>query len=175
MHPLFVGPWRGPSAKPAKAPGGRGVGLACGTYKNDSRTVTMAEVAVDKRTGRVEVKRVVCVMDQGLTVNPEGSQLQLESGIIMGMGYALTEEIHFKGGEIRDRDFGTYQIPRFSWAPRVETFLVDNPSTPPAGCGEPPAITMGALIANAIFDAVGVRLFQLPMTPERVRAAIQKA
>jgi isoquinoline 1-oxidoreductase len=161
--------------KPAKAPSGRGVGLACGTYKNDSRTVTMAEVAVDKRTGRVEVKRVVCVMDQGLTVSPEGSQLQLESGIIMGMGYALTEEIHFKGGEIRDLDFGTYQIPRFSWAPKIETFLIDNPSTPPAGCGEPPAITMGALIANAIFDAVGVRLFQLPMTPERVRAAIQKA
>ena len=87
----------------------------------------------------------------------------------------MTEEIHFKGGEIRDRDFGTYQIPRFSWAPKIETFLIDNPSTPAAGCGEPPAITVGALIANAIFDAVSVRLFQLPMTPERVRAAIQGA
>jgi len=161
--------------KPAKAPSGRGVGIACGTYKNESRMVTMAEAAVDKATGHVQVKRVVCVMDQGLTVSPEGSQVQLEGGIIMGMGYTLTEEIRFKGGDILDRDFGTYQIPRFSWTPKIETFLIDNPTTPSAGCGEPPAITMGAVIANAIFDAVGVRLFQLPMTPERVRAAIQKS
>ena len=75
--------------KPAKAPSGRGVGMACGTYKNESRMVTMAEVAVDKRTGHVQVKRVVCVMDQGLAANPEGSPLQLEGGIIMGMGYTL--------------------------------------------------------------------------------------
>jgi CO/xanthine dehydrogenase Mo-binding subunit len=161
--------------KPAKAPSGRGVGMACGTYKNDSRTVTMAEVAVDKRTGHVQVKRVVCVMDQGLVVNPEGSRLQLEGGIIMGLGYTLAEEIHFQGGEILERDFDTYHIPRFSWAPKIETVLIDNPSTPPVGCGEPPAITVGALIANAIFDAVGVRLLHLPMTPERVRAATQRA
>jgi isoquinoline 1-oxidoreductase len=161
--------------KPAKAPSGRGVGVACGTYKNDSRMVTMAEVAVDRRTGHVQVKRVVCVMDQGLVVSPEGSRVQLEGGIVMGLGYALAEEIHFQGGAIRERDFDTYHIPRFSWAPKIETFLIDNPATPPVGCGEPPAITAGALIANAIFDAVGVRLFQLPMTPERVRAAIQRA
>jgi isoquinoline 1-oxidoreductase len=159
--------------KPAKRPTGRGIGMACGTYKNDSRMVTMAEVDVDKRTGQVQVKRVVVVMDQGLTVNPEGSQLQLEGGIVMGLGYTLSEEIHFNGGEILTRGFDSYRIPRFSWAPKIETFLIDNPSTPPAGCGEPPAITVGALIANAIFDAVGVRLFQLPMTPERVLRVLQ--
>jgi nicotinate dehydrogenase subunit B len=158
----------------AKRPTGRGVGVACGTYKNDSRTVTMAEVDVDRKTGHVQVKRVVVVMDQGLTANPESSQLQLEGGIIMGLGYALTEEIRFKGGDILTRGFASYEIPRFSWAPRIETFLIDNPSTPPAGCGEPPAITVGALVANAIFDAAGVRLFHLPMTPERVRAAIAR-
>jgi isoquinoline 1-oxidoreductase len=136
---------------------------------------TMAEVEVDKVTGHVQVKRVVSVMDLGLTVDPEGCELQLEGGFIMGMGYALTEEIHFQGGAIRDRDFDTYRIPRFSSAPRIETFLIDNPSTPPAGCGEPPALTAGAVIANAIFDAAGVRLLQLPMTPERVRAAMQRA
>jgi isoquinoline 1-oxidoreductase len=161
--------------KPAKAPSGRGVGIACGTYKNESRMATMAEVAVDKRTGQVRVKRVVCVMDLGLAANPEGCQRQLEGGIVMGLGYTLSEEIHFNGGAIRDRGFDTYLIPRFSGAPKIETFLIDNPSTPAAGCGEPPAITVGALIANAIFDAVGVRLFQLPMTPARVRAAMQGA
>jgi nicotinate dehydrogenase subunit B len=160
--------------KPATRPTGRGVGVACGTYKNDSRTVTMAEVEVDRKTGHVQVKRVVVVMDQGLTANPESSQLQLEGGIIMGLGYTLTEEIQFKGGDILTRDFASYRIPRFSWAPTIETYLIDNPSTPPAGCGEPPTITVGALVANAIFDAVGVRLFHLPMTPERVRAAIAR-
>ena len=59
-------------------------------------------------------------MDQGLTVDPEGSQLQLEGGIIMGLGYTLSEEIHFNGSEILARDFGSYQIPRFSWAPKSE-------------------------------------------------------
>jgi len=157
--------------KPAKAPSGRGVGVACATYKNESRMASMAEVVVDKQTGHVQVKRVVCVMDLGLAANPEGCQRQLEGGIMMGLGYTLTEEIHFKGGEIRERDFDAYPIPRFSWAPKIEVSLIDNPSTPPAGCGEPPVLTVGALIANAIFDAAGVRLFQLPMTPERVRAA----
>jgi isoquinoline 1-oxidoreductase len=161
--------------KPAKAPSGCGVGMACGTYKNESRMATMAEVAVDKSTGHVQVQRVVCVMDLGLAANPEGCQRQLEGGIMMGLGYTLTEEIHFKGGAIRDRGFDTYQIPRFSWTPKIETIVLDNPSAPPLGCGEPPVITVGALIANAIFDAIGVRLRQLPMTPERVRAAVQGA
>ena len=154
---------------------GRGIGVACGTYKNDSRMVTMVELAVDKSTGHVQVKRAVCVMDQGLTISPEGSILQLEGGLMMGLGYALTEEIRFRGGEILDRDFDTYRIPRFSWAPKIEAYMIDNPSTPAQGCGEPPVITAGAVVANAIFDAVGARLFQLPMTPERVKAAIQKA
>jgi isoquinoline 1-oxidoreductase len=161
--------------KPAKAPSGRGVGIACGTYKNESRMAAMAEVAVDRKTGRVQVKRVVCVMDLGMAANPEGCQRQLEGGFIMGLGYTLGEEIHFQGGEIRERGFADYPIARFSWAPRIETFVIDNPTTPAAGCGEPPVITVGAVIANAIFDAAGVRLFQLPMTPERVRAALQKA
>jgi isoquinoline 1-oxidoreductase len=161
--------------KPAKAPSGRGVGVACATYKNESRMASMAEVAVDKRTGHVQVKRVVCVMDLGLAANPEGCQRQLEGGIMMGLGYTLSEEVHFKGGQILDRDFAAYPIPRFSWAPKIEAILIDNPSTPPAGCGEPPVLTVGAVVANAIFDAAGVRLRQLPMTPERVRAAMQGA
>jgi isoquinoline 1-oxidoreductase len=161
--------------KPAKAPSGRGAGMACGTYKNESRMATMAEVAVDKQTGHVQVQRVVCVMDLGLAANPEGCQRQLEGGIIMGLGYTLSEEIHFKGGAIRERDFSGYPIPRFSWAPKIEAIVLDNPTAPPLGCGEPPVITVGALIANAIFDAIGVRLRQLPMTPERVRSAMQGA
>ncbi len=135
----------------------------------------MAELVVDKSTGHVQVKRVVCAQDQGVTVTPDGSRQQMEGSITMGLGYALTEEVHFKDGEVLDRNFDSYQLPRFSWVPQIENILIDNPDTPASGCGEPPIVNMGAVIANAIFDAVGARLFQLPMTPERVKAAMKKA
>ena len=93
---------------------------------------------------------------------------------MMGLGYALTEEVRFKDGEVLDRNFDSYQIPRFSWLPKIETVLIDNPDTPAQGCGEPPIVTMGAVIANAIYDAVGARLLQLPMTPARIQAALKR-
>jgi CO/xanthine dehydrogenase Mo-binding subunit len=159
--------------KPGRTPSGRGVGVACGIYSG-TYVATMAEVAVDKGAGRVQVKRVVCAQDQGVTVNPDGSRQQMEGSITMGLGYALTEEVHFKGGEVLERNFDTYQIPRFSWLPKIETILIDNPEEPASGCGEPPIINMGAVIANAIYDAVGARLLQLPITPERIKEALKR-
>ncbi|UCH62020.1 MAG: xanthine dehydrogenase family protein molybdopterin-binding subunit [Fidelibacterota bacterium] len=158
---------------PSKAPSGRGYGLACGT---DSGTYVahMAEVKVDKKSGKVLVKRVVCAQDMGLVINPEGAKLQVEGCITMGLGYALTEEVHFKGGEIYDRNFDTYEIPRFSWTPEIETVLIEAEDSPPQGGGEPAIVCMGGLIANAIFDATGARLYQLPMTPERIKDALQR-
>ena len=94
-------------------------------------------------------------------------------GYRAGLGYALTEEVRFKDGEIADRNFDTYEIPRFSWLPQIETILIDNPELPASGCGEPPIICMGAVIANAIYDAVGARVVQLPMTPARIKAAVK--
>jgi isoquinoline 1-oxidoreductase len=158
--------------KPAKAPSGRGWGVASADYQGTYLT-TMAEVVVDKATGIVQVMRVVCAQDMGVAVNPEGAKLQIEGCITMGLGYALTEEVHFKGREIKDLNFDTYQLPRFSWLPKIETVLLDSPEVPISGGGEPPIITMGAVVANAIFDASGARLFQLPMTPERVKAALK--
>ena len=92
----------------------------------------------------------------------------------MGLGYALTEEVHFKDGEVLDHNFDSYSILRFSWLPKMKTILIDNSGSPALGAGEPPIITMGAAIANAIFDAAGVRLRQLPMTPARVLEALKK-
>jgi len=160
------------SLKPA--PTGRGLGVACGT---DSGTyvATIAEVDVDKQTGRVQVKRVVCAQDMGLAVNPEGARIQMEGCITMGLGYALTEDIHFKGGMILDRNFDSYELPRFSMLPTIETVILDLKDEPAQGGGEPAIICMGAVIANAIYDAVGARVFQLPMSPERVRKALAKA
>ncbi len=157
--------------KPAVAPSRRGYGLACsidaGTY-----VATMAEVKVDPARGTVKVMRVVCAQDMGIVVNPEGAKMQIEGGITMGLGYTLAEELRFSGGEILDRNFDTYEIPRFSWVPAIEVVLVKNDQLAPQGGGEPPITTTGAVIANAVFDATGARLFRLPMTPDRIRQAI---
>ncbi len=154
-----------------KAPSGRGYGIASGI---DAGTYVahMAEVDVDKETGHVRVIRVVCAQDMGLSINPEGARIQMEGCITMGLGYALSEDIHFRGGEILDLNFDTYEIPRFSWLPQIETVLIEDKFAAPQGGGEPAIISMGGVIANAIFDAVGARVLQLPMTPERIKKAL---
>ncbi|UCC39874.1 MAG: xanthine dehydrogenase family protein molybdopterin-binding subunit [Candidatus Aminicenantes bacterium] len=156
---------------PSKAPSGRGCGISCGI---DAGTYVahIAEVEVDRKKGSAQVKRVVCAQEMGLCVNPAGAKLQIEGCITMGLGYALTEEIHFKGGEIFDTNFDTYEITRFSWQPKIETVIIDAKDSPPQGGGEPAIICMGAVVANAIYDATGARVFQLPMTPERIKKAI---
>jgi nicotinate dehydrogenase subunit B len=159
---------------PAKAPSKRGLGVACGTDAG-TYVATIIEADVDTKKGTVRVKRAVCAQDMGLVVNPEGAKIQMEGCITMGMGYALTEEVHFKDGKVLDTNFDTYELPRFSWVPKIETVLIDAKDSPPQGGGEPAIILMGAVIANAIHDRTGARLLQLPMTPERVLAAIQKA
>jgi isoquinoline 1-oxidoreductase len=158
---------------PAKAPSKRGYGVACGM---DAGTwvAMIIEAEVDAKKGTVQVKRVVCAQDMGLVVNPEGAKIQVEGCATMGMGYALTEEVHFKDGRVLDTNFDTYELPRFSWVPKIETVLIDAKDSPSQGGGEPAIILMGAVIANAIYDRTGARLFQLPMTPERILAAIQK-
>jgi CO/xanthine dehydrogenase Mo-binding subunit len=158
---------------PAKAPSKRGYGVACGIDAG-TYVAAVAEVAVDTKTGAVQVKRVACAQDMGLVINPEGAKIQMEGCITMGMGYALTEEVHFKGRKVLDTNFDTYEIPRYTWVPKMDTVILDARDHPPQGGGEPAIVLMGAVIANAIHDATGVRLCQLPMTPERVKAALQK-
>lgn len=158
--------------KPMKSPSGRGCGVACGIDAG-TYVATIAEVEVDPAAGEVRVRRVVCAQDMGLAINPEGAVIQMEGCITMGLGYALTEGLRFKGGEIFDRNFDSYEIPRFSWVPRIETVIIEDKDSAPQGGGEPAIVTMGAVVANAIHDAVGVRLFQLPMTPARIQAALK--
>ena len=158
--------------KAAKAPSGRGVGVACVNYLN-TYVATMAEVAVE-RSGAVKVKRVVCAQDMGRVINPDGARAQMEGCITMGLGYCLREEVHFHGGNVRDRNFDAYEIPRFSWLPVIETILVENRELEPQGGGEPPIVNMGAVVANAVFDATGARLYRLPMTPDRLIAVLPR-
>ncbi len=155
----------------AVGPSGRGVGVACG-IDADTVVATMAEVDVNRKTGKITVKRVVCAQDMGLVVNPAGATIQMEGCITMGLGYALTEIQRFRGGEILDLNFDSYEIPVFSTLPEIETVLIDSKDPAPHGGGEPAIVNMGAVIANAVHDAIGVRLFELPMTPEKVLAAL---
>ncbi|MFC1492349.1 molybdopterin cofactor-binding domain-containing protein [candidate division KSB1 bacterium] len=156
-----------------KFPSGRGYGIACG-IDAETYQATIAAVTVNERTGAITVDRIVCAQDMGLCVNPQGSTIQMEGCLTMGLGYALTEEIHFKGGRILDTNFDTYELPRFSWLPKIETVIVESEVEAPKGGGEPAIIAVGGVLANAVYDACGARLYQLPMTPERVREALSK-
>jgi CO/xanthine dehydrogenase Mo-binding subunit len=118
----------------------------------------------------VQVRRIVCAQDMGIVVNPEGAKMQIEGGLTMGLGYTFSEELHFRDGDMLDRSFGRYRLPRFSDVPRIEAVLVPNDTLAPQGGGEPAITCTGAVVANAIHDATGARPVRLPMTPERLRA-----
>lgn len=157
-----------------KTPSRKGIGIACG-HDAGTWVAEIAEVKVDKSTGKVQVVRVAASQDMGLCVNPEGALIQMEGCITMALGYTLTEEVRFEGGDILDRNFDTFQIPRFSWLPRIDCVILDRKDKPPKGGGEPAIIAVGAAVANAIHDATGARLYRTPLTPERVLEAIKKA
>ena len=156
---------------PAKGPSSRGLGVACGADAG-SYVAAIAEVEVDAKLGKITVKRALWVQEMGLVINPQGAKLQMEGGITMGLGYALSEEVRFKDGALHDTNFDSYDPPRFSQVPKIETLILDAENSPPQGGGEPAIILTGAVIANAVYDATGVRLFQMPMTPARVSAAL---
>jgi CO/xanthine dehydrogenase Mo-binding subunit len=92
----------------------------------------------------------------------------------MGLGYALSEDVFFEGGKILIRNFDSYDFTKFSWTPQIEVELLDAKDSPPQGGGEPAIICVGGVVANAIFDATAARVYQLPMTPERVLEAMKR-
>jgi CO/xanthine dehydrogenase Mo-binding subunit len=153
------------------SPSGEGVGLALGTDAGTFVAV-MAKVRADRQTGRVVLERIVCAQDMGEVVNPEGARMQMEGGMTQALGHALAEEIHFDKGAIAEKNFDSYAIPRFSWVPEIETVLVESPELGPQGGGEPATVVVAAVVANAVHDALGVRLYELPLTPARIRAAL---
>jgi isoquinoline 1-oxidoreductase len=154
--------------KPAASPSGRGYGIACGI---DAGTyiAEIAEVVIDK--GGVRVKRICAAQDMGICVNPNGAKMQMEGCIMMGLGYSLSEDISFKGGRLFTTNFHNYKMPKFSWLPEIDTVIVKNDELAPQGGGEPAIVAIGGAIGNAIFDSIGVRLYQMPFTPERLSAA----
>ena len=155
-----------------KLPDGRGWGVALGEDVN-VYVAMIGEVEVNKETGEVKVIRVVCCQDMGQVVNPQGSRLQIEGGITMGLGYALSEHIEFEGKEVKSSSFSDYEIARMSNTPEIETVFLDDMDAKPLGGGEPSIICVGAMVGNAIYNACGARIHQLPLTPERVLEGIK--
>lgn len=139
--------------------------------------VQMAEVDVDTETGFVKVRRVLCVQDGGLIVNPITLRSQVNGGIIMGIGYALYEErvMDPLTGLVLNPNFETYRLPGAADIPEIDVVLMNMPQRGVIGIGEPVTIPTAAAIANAVANAIGVRVRSLPITPMKVLAALQKA
>ncbi len=158
--------------KPGKTPSGRGLGVAIG-FDAGTYVAHIAKVDVNKETGEVKVLKVWVAQDMGFCVNPQGATIQMEGCINMGMGYALKEVVEFEGGKVKTSNFDNYNLPRFSWIPEMETKILERYEAPQGG-GEPAIVCMGAVIANAIHDLTGARLYEMAMTPEKVLEALKK-
>ncbi|MCU4174847.1 molybdopterin cofactor-binding domain-containing protein [Carboxylicivirga sp. N1Y90] len=158
--------------KSAKTGKNRGCGMAIGL---DAGTIVVliAEVEVNPSNGKVTPLRMVCAQDMGQVVNPHGATVQTEGGLTMGLGYALWEDIEFNWGEVKTRNFDTYEITKFTTTPPIECVFTDDMETPPQGGGEPAIITVGGAIANAVFHASGARVNQMPITPERILNSLE--
>jgi CO/xanthine dehydrogenase Mo-binding subunit len=137
-----------------------------------SSSVQVAEVEVDRETGQFEVKRLICAQDVGFAINPMIVEGQVEGGASHGLGYALCEEYVYEQGKLLNPNFMDFRMPTSLDHPEFEVALVeeqlDGGPFGAKGVGEPPTIPTAPAIANAIFDAVGVRVRQIPITPERL-------
>jgi CO/xanthine dehydrogenase Mo-binding subunit len=145
-------------------------------YKHVEGYVAMGmEVAVERATGRIHVERVACAHDCGQIINPNGVRGQVEGCIIQTLSRVLMEEIKFDRSRVTTVDWSSYPIIRFSDVPKIEIELIDRPTEKPVGAGEAATAPVGAALGNAIFDATGIRLRELPLTPDRVKAALSRS
>jgi CO/xanthine dehydrogenase Mo-binding subunit len=138
----------------------------------ENYVATFVEVAVQLATGRIDVKRVVCAHDCGLVVNPDALRHQIEGGIIQGLSRALHEEVQFDESRVTSVDWASYPIMRFSEVPSIEVILIERPDETLWGGGEASTVPVAAALANAFFDATGIRLRRVPFTAERVKLAL---
>ncbi len=162
-----------PSPKKNSANGetgtGRGVALVmrAGTY-----VATVAEVEVNRRTGAVRVKRLICAHDCGLIINPDALRGTIQANLIQSLGRTLKEEVTFDRTNVTSVDWKTYPVARWSDVPVLEVVLLNHPEIAPGGAGEPSSRPTPAAINNAVFDAIGVRIRRAPLTPSRILAAL---
>jgi len=152
----------------SKSVPGQGFGMG-GGYEKLGYIATFAEVHVDRKSRDVKVVRVVTAFDCGAIVNPDNLRNQIEGSNVQGLGGALFEAISFENGKILNGRLSEYRVPRFSDVPVLETVLLDRKDLPSVGAGECPMVGLAPAIANAIFDATGVRLRALPLVPDGLK------
>jgi CO/xanthine dehydrogenase Mo-binding subunit len=168
-----------PSPKPAIRKTGvvTGRGVACVAYEGDNGyTGIVTEVEVDQDSGRIAVKRIFVAIDAGPISNPDGLKNQAEGGALQGMSRALLEEVTWDDQKVTSIDWRTYHsLPLGFDVPKVECVLLNRPDEEATGAGETSITVIAAAIGNAVFDATGARLRQIPFTPERVKEALKGA
>lgn len=133
----------------------------------------IADIAVNKATGDVSVTRVVAGQDSGLMINPDGVRHQIHGNVIQSTSRALMEEVSFDRNMVTSREWGAYPIIKFPDIPKIDVLMLPRQEQPPLGVGESASVPSAAAIANAIFDATGVRFRELPFTPERILAGLR--
>lgn len=148
---------------------GRGIAIAQ-SFGSIVAEVAEVEVTVE---GKVKVHRVVCIADGGFAIHPDGFIAQMESGIIYGLAAAMTGEITIENGAVTQSNFHDYPVTRMSEAPKIETHII-NSGNPPGGAGEPSTPVIAPAVTNAIFNATGIRIRQLPISKTNLKVSLQK-
>jgi CO/xanthine dehydrogenase Mo-binding subunit len=151
-----------------------GWGMAVGTH-NSSYAATVAFVEVNKQTGKITVKHLWSGQDSGFAINPDLLMNQMSGNLVQAASRVLHEELNFDKKRVTSRDWVTYPILRFKDTPNVTTVVVNRPDRVASGSGEPPLVPTGAAIANAVYDATGVRMTHAPLTPARVKGFLRNA
>jgi nicotinate dehydrogenase subunit B len=176
--------WRSRPVREEKAPEGdivRGRGFAYALYVHSkfpgygaAWSAWIADVAVNKATGDVSVTRVVAGQDSGLMINPDGVRHQIHGNVVQSTSRALMEEVAFDRISVATREWGAYPIIKFPDVPKIDVLMLPRQDQPPLGVGESASVPSAAAIANAIFDATGVRFRELPFTPERILRGLRE-
>ncbi|HMH18711.1 MAG TPA: molybdopterin cofactor-binding domain-containing protein, partial [Burkholderiales bacterium] len=166
-------PRSGPRDRSGDVLSGRGIAYA---RRNGTIVAAVAEIEVDKKTGRIRAKKFTVAHDCGIVVNPQGLRYTIEGNVVHGLSRTLFEEVQFGRDRVTSVDWLTYPILDIGDAPEtIDVVLINHPELPPTGAGEPTIRVIPAAVANAFFDATGVRMRKVPLTPERVKAALARA
>jgi CO/xanthine dehydrogenase Mo-binding subunit len=165
-----------PRTGASRAGTARGRGISCVLYEGDNGYVAIvAEVEVDQATGVITVRRLVGAQDCGPITNPDGVRNQFEGGALHGMSRTLFEEVTWNQNQVTSADWRSYRTFAVGTrTPAIETVLVNQPAAEANGAGETSITAVAAAIGNAVFDATGARLREIPFTPERVKAALSQ-
>jgi isoquinoline 1-oxidoreductase len=159
--------------KPTVGASGQGYGIGLG-WLDGTYVAEVAKVTVDRSTGRVRVEHIDCAVDCGLVVNPTAVMRQVEGSIVMqGTSSTMNEQLTFAGGKVTVTKFAEYAPIGFIDAPSVDVLIVGDQNQPMQGIGEPAVTPVSAAISNAIYDAAGIRVRDLPFLPSKVLAAVK--